>query len=581
MAKQPRFDSTAYKEGLRAQIDRSSLTYSDWAIRNFRHPKNGNIPWSFQDHEFQIEIINCGDSVPVVWVTKCAQVGLSTLQIVSALTFCAVHDYLKSAYVLPTAKFATEFSAMRIDPMIASSPTVSSLMSPDTDNTGMKKIGTCFLVMRGTSGESQAISVDLDCLLIDEFNFCVQKTLSSFSSRLQHSLLKLRRNFSTPTLPDFGVSAGFLGSSQGFRAVHCNHCSTWVIPDFFNDVVIPGFDKPLSLFRASDYSHPGVAESYLSCPSCHRELTTDLLNDPQHREWVHKFPNRDERGYQVMPWDVPKYNPIPEILLDIKNYTYQDWCNFRLGLPHESEENSINLETVKRNCVLRPILLDELLRGSVLGVFIGSDLGKTNHYMVGVHNPVTGTLDVVHVNTMTVSELLETRGDPAYGPFLKDLHTTCWSYRTVLDHAPSWEPALYLHQQLPEGKSYGAYYVKSDRKSGSLDIYNFNNTKGSVNIDRNNHFDDVVNAVNTGKIRFPFLDAPHIETMLSHFKVLKKVKETNSKGQMEETWTSTSTEDHFAHALGYLWCAYSSVEARFNLNPVRLLPTPGKVKLKS
>lgn len=572
------FDGDAYVDGIKAQLDRSSLVPSDWVVKNFRHPKNDRIPWSFEDHEFQIEIINQGDDVPVVWTKKCAQVGLSTLQIVSLLTFCATHEFLKIAYVLPTAKFATEFSAMRMTPMILASPVINGLVSSDTDNTGTKKIGTCFMIMRGTSGETAAISIDLDCLVIDEINFCNQKVLSSFSSRLQHSLLKLRRVFSTPTIPKYGVSAGFDTSTQAFRAVHCDHCSKWVLPDFFNDVVIPGFDKPVNLYRKGDHEHPGVKEAYLACPSCRGELTIANLNNPDKREWVHLYPDRLEKGYQVYPWDVPKYNPIPDVLYSIKDYTYQDWNNFRLGVDHESAENSFVLETVKRNAVLPPISVERLLNGEVHGIFIGSDLGKTNHLMVGVPNRTLGTLDIITLARPDVEFLHRYSDEGTLGVFLKDLFLKGWGIRSVIDHAPSWEPALFLHQQLPEGKSFGAYYVKP--QNGKLDIYVFNEKTGAVNIDRNSHFDDVVGAVNGGKVRFPLLDSPEMDVMLSHLAVMKKIQQVNSKGQAEEVWTSTSDADHFAHALGYLWCAYSSVEERFSTSALILPPMAGRVKLK-
>ncbi len=578
------FDGDAYLEGIRAQIDRSTLVQSEWMVKNFRHPKNDRLPWSFQDHEFQIEIVNQGDDVPVVWVPKCAQVGLSTVQICCILSFCATHDFLKTAYVLPTAKFATEFSAMRMDPAILASPTIRGLVSHETDNTGMKKIGTCFLVMRGTTGESQAISVDLDQLIIDEMNFCNQKVLSAFSSRLQHSELKLRRNFSTPTLPDFGVSAGYEQSTKAVRAVFCSHCNTWVIPDFFNDVVIPGFDRPVTAYRKGDHDHPGVKEAYLQCPSCRRALTVENLNDPDKREWVHQHPDRREKGYQVYPWDVPRLNPIPEILYDIKNYSYQDWNNFRLGLAHESAENSFITEVVRRNAVIPPVSLQDLLAGGrVMGTFIGSDLGKVHHLMIGIPNRTLGTLDIIFIARVDTAVDLRPY-DGAYGPYLKQLALKSSSIRTVLDHAPSWEPALFLHQQLPEGKSYGAYYTESDK--ASLDIYDFKDNKGAVNIQRDKHFDDVVAAVNGGKIRFPILEpaaagSSEMERVIAHLRTMKKVRQVNSKGIAEEKWVSTSDEDHYAHALGYLWCAYASVEERFSTTQLILPPRFGKVRLKS
>lgn len=568
---------THFTESVKASVDRTSLVASDWICRNFRHPKDVRQNWSFKDHEYQIEIANQGDDVQSVDIEKCAQVGASTLQINVVLTFLAQHDYLKAAYVLPTAKFATEFSALRFAPAIVGS-TIADMVSKETDNTGMKKIGTCFLIMRGTTGENQAISVDLDMTVIDEKNFCNQKVLSAFSSRMQHSTLKLSRTFSTPTLPKFGISKSFDESSSAVRAVKCDHCGTWVFPEFFNDVVIPGFDKPLSDYRKGDHFHPGVQEAYLACSSCSKELTIENLNDPAKREWVHKYPNRLNKGYSVKPWDVPVYNPIPGVLHSIKDYNYQDWNNFRLGQAFESSENSFLLETVSRNSIIRPVSIDALRSGQGGGYYyIGADLGKTNHIMIG-KAASDGTLEIACACRVNVNQLLSLYGEANFGMWLKELFLATLGVKIVLDHSPSWEPALFLHSQLPEGQSFGAYYV-SDQK-GKLDIYDFNEKKGVVNINRTKHFDDLASAVNGGKVKFPYEDDPEMQLVKSHLSVMKKIKTVDAGGRTVETWESTSDEDHYAHALGYLWAAFSSVERRYMQSNLILPPMLTTVRMR-
>lgn len=567
-------------EGVRATVDRTTLKQSDWICRNFRHPKDNRKNWNFTDHEYQIEIVNCGDDAQEVDTKKCAQVGLSTVQINWALTFGAQHDFMKLAYVLPTAKFATEFAKLRIDPAIEASPVISDLLSSDADNTGMKKIGTCFLVMRGTSGESQAISVDLDAIIIDELNFCNFKILSAMSSRLQHSELKLYRRFSTPTLPDFGISANYNSGSQALRAVKCDHCTTWVTPSFFNDVVIPGMANPIAEYRKGDHTHPGVAEAYLACPHCRKALTTDNLNDPKKREWVHKFPDRSARSYAVKPWDVPKYNPIPEVLYSIKEYNYQDWNNFRLGEDYESAENSFIQEVIKRNSVVRPVGIESLRAGTsgYYHVFIGADLGNTNHIMVGATGP-SGTLDIICPHRITSKELQALyAGEASFGKWLKELCLAVFHRKLVIDHMPSYEPALFVTAHLPQGTAYGAFYVGD--KQGQLDVYAFDDKKGVVNINRTKHFDDLAGAVNSGVVRFPYEDHPETELIRKHLGAMKKLTRINSKGQKEEYWDSTSPEDHYGHALGYLWSAFASVEKRFGPSPIAMLPTPSRVKVK-
>lgn len=582
---------TNLAESVRASINRGSLDKAAWVCDNFRNPKRPSEPWSFKDHEFQTEILNCGDDVPLLVVEKCAQVGLTTLEIVDTLTFCALHEALKVGYVLPTAKFATDFSPLRIDPIVSQSPRIASIMSADTDNRSTKKIGSCFLVMRGTTGETQAISVDLDMLIVDELNYCNQKVLSSFASRLQHSDLKLQHLFSTPTLPDFGISKLMKQGSQALRAVRCPSCETQVFPDFFRDLSGPVLLKYLSDtgkktedLRPEDSSpirsrlqQTGETgeQVYLRCSACASKgketpLLTQALNDPDRREWIHADTRsfaEGRRSYSVKPWDVPKYNPAQDVLLSMENYAYGDWVNFRLGLTHESAENSFMVDTIRaQHCTVKPVGIAQLRLGpsnSGIGprkVFIGADLGKTNHVAIGLHNPSSKTLDIVCAAKVTLHDLNNLYGEANFGKWLEDLFKKTLAARMVVDSMPNYQTSLYVSSALPQGMAYGAYYVT--RGTLSPDIYNFKEQQGVVSICRNEGFEEVCSAANSGGVRFPYADSPDMEEFLSHLGNIKKVKTLDGRGNPSESWENLG-DDHYAHALLYCWAAYSSVEKRF------------------
>lgn len=552
-----------FKQSVEAQIDRSSLVTSEWIVKNFTDPKNDRKNWSFADHEFQIEIANQGDSVREVAVIKCAQIGLSTLQIRIILAFCVQHNNLKATYVLPTSKFASEFTQSRINPTIEASPVISRLVSTDTDNTSLKKIGTCFLLLRGTSGTSSAISFDLDMIVVDENDFCDQKTLGSYNSRLQHSELKLRRDFSTPTLPAYGISAKYDDSSQAVRMVKCSHCEHWVQLDFFSDVMLPGWnyggvsDKPLSEFRKEQALLPGVSAAWYKCSHCGEEITSEVLNNPERREWVDKHPGHWRRGFRVSPWDVVRFNPLQEVLRSVKDYTYGDWQNFRLGLSYESAENSFLLSVILRNTLVRRVSLADLMKGSIYGVYIGVDLGKIAHVVVGVPSP--RGLDIICAERVKVAELL----DCNLGAFLVRLARATRSVRMTIDAMPDYSVSLHCHQM---NLGFGAEYARAP----GLDIYQWDDNKGVVKIERDGHFDDLAQWVNGGRIGFPVgygVGCEGQDLMSAHLSVLKKAKVQTAKGVVER-WTSTSSEDHFGHALGYCFAGFSSVEARWGLAKV-------------
>lgn len=552
----------AFTDSLKAKIDKTSLVPSDWICKNFTNPRNDRLPWSFKDHEFQIDIANVPETKREVAVRKPGQVGLSTLQIRIILAFLVTHDNTKGAYTLPTSAFSREFVASRVDPTIESSPLVSSLVSKDTDNTSMKRIGSSFILFRGTSGTTAAISQDLDLIISDEVDFSDQMVLGSFESRLQHSELKLRRDFSTPTLPGYGVSAKFDESSQAVRMVKHDSCGHWVEIEFYSDVVLPGFNQGLADFRMEHLAQVDTNAAWYKCSHCGAAITPGNLADPDKREWVHKFPDHFRVGFQVAPWDVPKYNPLSDILSSIRKYSYGDYVNFRIGLPFESAENSFMLSVVQRNAVVNPVTLQEMLMGGYYNLYIGVDLGKVAHVVVGIGTP-TG-MDILCAEQVAVSKL----EDVDLGKFLVRLFRAVRGVRMVSDAMPDYSVAMYLASV---NCGYGAYYGSNP----TLDIYAWDEGKGIVKIDRDSHFDDLAGAVNAGRVRFPV----GCSLMQSHLGVMKKAQVETSKGRVEK-WVSTSSEDHFAHALGYCWAGYAAVNERFGVSKLVLPPSMGKVRIK-
>lgn len=556
---------TNFIETSQAKVDRSSLKPSEWIARNFRHPRNDRLPWSWEHHEFQPDIVD--DESQEKAVIKPAQTGLSTLQIRDILCFLATHDFVKGAYYLPTSAFSREFTQSRFDPAVETSPTVSAMMSTETDNTSIKRIGTNFLILRGTSGTTSAISVDLDLIIVDERDFCNQEVLSSAESRLQHSDLKLRRDFSTPTLPGYGISALYAESSQGVRMVKHDHCGQWVEIEFFNDVVIPGFDAGIAEFRKDHLHLVDVNRAFFRCPHCGHPIKEENLADPDKRQWVDKFPGHFRKGFKVNFFDVVKYNPLHDVLSSVRKYTYSDWVNFRIGAPHESAENSFLTSVIERNTCVTPVSLEDLLAGGYYGLYIGCDLGKVSHLVVGAAHPMGG-VDIIHASRIDVTKLPP---DSTLGKLLVLLSRAVRSPRAVVDSMPDYSVSLHVAAM---GAGFGAVYASNT----SLDIYSWDENKGVVRIQRDDHFDDLAAAVNNGRLSFPIGEEGR--KIKDHFSVMKKAKVQTSKG-IAEKWTSTSDEDHYAHAIGYMWAAYASLNERNVWTPVTLPPSFGKVRLQS
>ena len=542
----------AFSEGLQVSMDKDSLIQSDWMEKIFKHPRKDKTPWSFKDHEWMIDIVN--DNARDIDLIKSAQIGASTVQVLATAAFCTQHDFVKGAYVLPTAAFATEFTSTRINPMLERSPYIKKRLSPDLDNASVKQIGNSFFYIRGTTGTA-SISVDLDYIAQDEIDFCDAVILSQYTSRLQHSDWKLIRKFSTPTHPDMGIDQEYQEGSQAVRMVKCSGCETWVYPDVFNDIVIPRWDEAFTDFgksevRSGSYDLDGA---YIKCSSCGKNLW-ESLTIPDRREWVHKYPDREKHGYAASFFDVPRYNPVSEVLGSISRYAaYSDWVNFRLGKSFSNADASFLMEVVDRQTVVTPIPPEN---ASPLGnTFMGLDLGKTSWLTIG--RAGQKGLEIIWLEQITAE------GSVGLGGVAGVVLERCRQYgvhRIVSDALPQFEVSMELVSKLPLGSAFGAYYIGETK--GSLDIYVFNDVKGIVNIDRTKHFNGLSKSANAGSIWYPRMPGQEMEVVKKHMKALKRVKVPFGAGY-REVWTCGERDDHYAHSIGYLYTAYASVKERF------------------
>lgn len=325
-------------------------------------------PYSFTDHEFQSSIVS--DTSQEVNVRKCAQVGVSETSARLALAMVDVLSPFTVAYTLPTAGFSGTFTRTRIDPIIDGSKRLKGAVHTSTNNSEVKRFGDSYLYMRGAASSNAPISIPVDCLIHDEFDFCDMEVLKQYQSRLRHSKYKYVRRFSTPTLPDFGIDKEFKTSRRYFNLCKCDKCNHWFQPDYYKHVKVPGYDGPLEEVEARMMSHLRWREAYLACPNCGRK--PDL--GPQHREYVCENPGDSfiAAGYQVSPFDAPKIMKPSDLVKESVAYERsQDFKNFGLGLPADDKE-----ATLDRGDFSNLFIQDDAGSGAYV---MGVDIGKQYH----------------------------------------------------------------------------------------------------------------------------------------------------------------------------------------------------------
>lgn len=540
---------------------------SQWIIANTRDPRNSAKPWSFKDHEFQIGILD--DEATRVIVRKCSQVGVSEMTVRLLLAMLAIFTSSTAIYTLPTTSFARKFSKSRIDTVIKASSELKALMPSGSDSSELKQLGNSFLYVSGSFGQGAAISIPADILINDEVDFSNQKALTTFSSRLGHAEGGgIRREFSTPTVEGYGVSKSYSISSQARYMVKHDRCGQWVAPDWFDDVVIPGFDDAIMEFEALDYqvSKYKVEQAHLLCPHCRHEITQANLCDASKRQWVHTYPDRVVHGYQVMPYDVPVYNPIPKTLSYIEEYERKaDWVNFKVGLPFEDAESSFLKERIDQATRLITLLP---VPGAAYGAVMGVDIGKTSWVTLGL--PIDGKLHVVY------KERIRQGGDNELTDRLQTLMDYFGVVKCVIDAAPDFSTALTMIEKNYEGRVFGCYYVRSTGTKMTNVIVD--EAELVLKVDRTGTFDTLAKFVNGGAILFS-KDVEQ-ETVSKHLQAVKRVSQTNNQGELIHSWVSTD-DDHYAHSLNYLVMAYGMVGYTSKKSAQPSLPLAGKVRVRT
>lgn len=505
----------------------------DWLVANTRLKGR---PWSFKDHEFQLEIVT--ESKREMACQKCSQVGLTETEIRRVLGFLSMLVGATAIYTLPTRVFAMKFAKSRVDPVIDGSPYLSSLVKSGSNGSEFKQIGSGSFYLGGAQNASQAISIPADYLVQDEIDFSNAAALSSYESRLRHSDIRVRRQFSTPTISGYGVNLLMDSSTQAHYTCTCSRCNTTSILDFFRDVVIPGFTRDPMSFDKADLLDPSVRwqQAYLACPKCRRSLDADLAT-PSARRWVHTFPSRTLAGFYVKPYDVIKYNSTSSVLEQVKGYLRrQDYFNFVHGITYRSDENEVNLGTVGNNTTIEFQTEGE-------GCFMGVDVGKKLY--ITITKFVSGKLCVLAVMTLAASD--RTAED------LVEVYRAYGCFRLVMDAAPEWslvkkvisligeyaQPCVYVevNQRKPE-----AFYVKQE-------------DHGMVMAARTTCFDLLVALINKGSVMFPRCD--EMTLVKKHLHGMKRTEEYDDNGNKTPRWTKISDEDHYFHSLMYSWLAYS------------------------
>lgn len=561
--------------GLTKSLDLTKIP--EWIVKNTKDPRNKRLRWSFRDHEFQIGILS--EAAAHVVVRKCSQVGLSEVSVRLALAVGFMRDFTV-IYVLPTKGFVNKFSTDRIDKVVDNSPTLSSNKSKDTYSIGLKHIGDMSMYVVGSFSPGDAISVPAQFLVRDEYDFCKQSVLTTFDSRLGHNKEgeDFRRDFSTPTVANFGIDRLFQRGDQRYYAVRHDACGKWVITNFMDDVVVPGFDSTPRDLERYHLADPSVRadEAYLRCPDCRRPISISNLSDPQKRMWVPKHDGRSIHSYQVSPYDVPAINPPSRTIKQLDDYALKkDWVNFKVGDVHEDNESAFNPEAVNmfRN---GPAL--EIVQGVAMRTrcFIGIDVGAVSWIVIGMK--IGGKIRVVHL------EQVMCRGsDDALYNRICELFAMLGPAFCVIDSMPDFNTSDKVTRKFT-GRALACEYA--DKLSSPLVTVDIKEERRVVRAHRDKRFDLLVRDYNSGAIEWAS-NLKDVAIMAKHVQGMKKMRrldEDSAASSLDDAgmamhWEKTD-DDHYLHALNYMHLAAELQGSIGVLDKPPVLPVAGKVRIR-
>jgi len=502
-------------------LELKTLAYQDavaWVdYHQIKNEKGEPIEWL--SHQFLMDIYN--DQSDNLVVTKAAQIGLSTLEILKNIRD-AETQCMDIIYTLPTDADVSIFVGGKVNRLIANNPHIENLCT-DKDRIEQKQVGLSMIYFRGTWSKKAAIMVTADRLVHDEKDSSKQDVVADYQARLQHSKFKQTHVFSHPSIPNRGVDIEWKLSDQKEWFITCPHCDkkqilTWNIED----------EKKMSI---------DMEKRKFICKICRGELSN---SDRRIGEWRAKKGTEGAKwsGYHISllmaPWVsaadiIDKYLEI----LDGKQ-TMDYFYNKVLGLAYAGGDSTVTEEMIKGSVTTE----QNLHKGRMI---IGVDTGIKLRYVYGNKQGLLGYGEVTdympdEVNKLALNQTLEY--------FLKEFPNSIM----IIDQGGDIIGARKLRKAYP-GRVFLCHYAR-DRKTMSLIRWGEKDENGNVIVDRNRMIQLVVDEYRDKRMKLFRGTREQWHEYWMHWSHIYRVTEENTLGVPEYRWLRNDRDD-WVHATVY------------------------------
>jgi len=459
---------------------------------------------------------------------KSSQMGL-TERLLSEAVWIADRLGLNVLYTFPTERHLQDLVQARLNPVLMHSDYLRTRIESIDDKysdkkvekLGLKRIGKGYIYFRGSQNAKQIITVDADCIIIDERDRFDEDNIPFIEKRLLASKLKWRREISTPTEPNVGIHKSYLESDQRVWQIPCKNCGTWQELDFFKNV---DFKKKV-----------------LRCIKCKRIL--DRFADGR---WFITNPESKIHGYKVNGL----YNPTVSIQEIIAKYeesqskgfsALKQFYNQDLGLPYEVTGQSIQtdeLDACKRDYMIPFYSAKECYAGVDVGV-------KYNHVVV-LEKKSDQIMRLVWAGIV----------ENFLGPY-NSIEAVINRYNIkllVIDKKPEVTKVKELMDKFP-GKVYAVEYPPNVKFSVQ-EYYQWDDVNCELRLDRTISLDYLISDIQNQRIELP-KNIEVVEGFYEQLKSVTRVTDKNKRTGVESTKWIEKGPDHYLHSLNYARMAQS------------------------
>lgn len=479
--------------------------------------KVDGVEFDLRKYPFLIEPFDIVGTVPRITVRKGGQLGYTAMMVLCTIDL-ACYVYSRGIlYMMPTRDDAHDFSRSRFKRLMDDNHKTLGARVKGTNSITLKRIGDTFMYFRGSKSRSQLKSIPCDLLVCDERDEMSLEQVLLARGRLDGSDFQHEIDFSTPTLPEFGVDASYAESDQRMWHVKCEACSQWTCLDL---------EFPECLVRRAD----GVVNRI--CVKCQKPMRPNTRG-----EHVPAHPDRskDHIGYHVSQLYSPRIHgrTLLEEWEDAKESggaKLREYKNTRLGIGHADTED------IMTAALLKEVVSADAVRFSAQGpCFLGADIGggsePRHHFFVGQR---TGErmIEILRYGTVGWAEL-------------HDLWERYNVHVGVLDSMA--ETAMVRKFCDTHAGAYGCWYSENQRIE-----YNWDHMDRKVTVLRTELLDESHKEVVQKRVKFPRPGEEWDKFVKQMGNLARKAVFDNESGTPKIRWVLRGRKnDHYRHAWAY------------------------------